>query len=135
MNLLRKRHLLRFSIRTLLVAVTIFCVWLAWQVSIVRERRAVMDAVYSQDSLGAFWPYPEFEYRPDFPDEVGERMAVAMRLSFVRRMMGDVPIDRVECRVRELLKRVEDAFPEAEIWILGEGEPYRRRLVKTPEDD
>src|SRR5690242_12542980 len=32
------RRWLRFSIRTLLVAVTIFCVWLGWQVSIVRER-------------------------------------------------------------------------------------------------
>src|SRR4051812_16595172 len=35
---LPKRRWLTFSVRTLLVAVTIFCVWLAWQVSIVRER-------------------------------------------------------------------------------------------------
>jgi len=32
-----KRRWLSFSIRTLLIAVTIFCVWLGWQVSIVRE--------------------------------------------------------------------------------------------------
>src|SRR5688572_1153388 len=40
-----KRRWLRFSVRTLLVAVTIFCMWLGWQVSIVRERKAVQDLV------------------------------------------------------------------------------------------
>src|SRR4051812_12404225 len=126
MPLLPNRRWLRFSVRTLLIAVTIFCMWLGWQVSIVRERRAVMDAAYAQDSLTAFWPYPEFEPDPDFADKVEEQKADAMRLSFVRRMMGDKPIDRVYCRVPELMKRIDDAFPEAEIWIFGDfREPYR----------
>jgi hypothetical protein len=39
------RRWLRFSIRTLLLAVTIFCVWLGWQVSIVREREKLLQLV------------------------------------------------------------------------------------------
>ena len=34
-----KRRWLRFSVRTLLAAVTIVCLWLGWQVSIVQERK------------------------------------------------------------------------------------------------
>jgi hypothetical protein len=45
MNRNNKRRWLRFSVRTLLVAVAIICVWLGWQVSIVHERRAVRKMV------------------------------------------------------------------------------------------
>ena len=36
-----KRRWLTFSLRTLLLAVMIFCVWLGWQWRIVRERELV----------------------------------------------------------------------------------------------
>jgi len=39
------RRWLRFSVRTLLVAVTIFCVWLGWQVNWVRERRIARQRI------------------------------------------------------------------------------------------
>src|SRR5262245_17735800 len=40
-----KRRWLRFSVRTLLVAITILCVWLGWQVSIVRYRRTAREKI------------------------------------------------------------------------------------------
>src|SRR5215213_2601796 len=43
MRLFPKRRWLRYSIRTLLIAVMVFCVWLGWQVSIVRERRSFVE--------------------------------------------------------------------------------------------
>lgn len=38
-----KRRWLRYSIRLLLAAVTIFGLWFGWQVQIVRERRKLMN--------------------------------------------------------------------------------------------
>src|SRR5205085_538439 len=46
MPLLPNRRWLTFSVRTLLIAVTILCVWLSWQVSIVRERKATIADIY-----------------------------------------------------------------------------------------
>ena len=57
MPVLTKHRWLRYSIRTLLVAVTIFCVWLGWQFRIVRERKAVLDLVQSRRIPSAFSKY------------------------------------------------------------------------------
>jgi hypothetical protein len=46
-----KYRWLRFSVRTLLVAVTICCVWLGWQVSIVHERKALRAMVIERGGL------------------------------------------------------------------------------------
>jgi hypothetical protein len=40
-----KRRWLRFSVRTLLVTVTIFCVWLGWNLSELRQRRSVRQYI------------------------------------------------------------------------------------------
>ena len=37
-----KRRILRFSIRTLLIVLTIFCVWLSWKVERARKQREVV---------------------------------------------------------------------------------------------
>jgi hypothetical protein len=48
MPLLRKRRWLSYSIRTLLIAVTILCVWLGWQWRIVNERRELRSLIESR---------------------------------------------------------------------------------------
>ena len=38
----------RFTLRFLFLAITIFAIWLGWQVSIVRHRKALLDAVVAR---------------------------------------------------------------------------------------
>ena len=101
-----KRRWLRFSIRTLLVAVTIFCVWLGWQVSIVRERKAVSELFEGKAlALAA--------YDPPYAN-------------FVRRMMGDAPLLlNLGCEnlTSDEIQRVKKAFPEL----------VEFQVVQTPE--
>ena len=59
-----KRRWLRYSIRMLLVAVTIVCVWLAWQLHQVRERRALIKRIQA-DGDGGYVSLLEVEEEAD----------------------------------------------------------------------
>ena len=106
MRLFPKRRWLRFSTRTLLVAVTIFCVWLGWQVSIVRERKAVKqlllehgDKLFDAVVLGpgdTRWPATPSRFRGWLGDTVNFRVFA--------HDLSEAEFDRV-CR----------AFPEADV--------------------
>jgi hypothetical protein len=96
-----KRRWLRFSLSTLLIGVTIFCMWLGWQVSIVRERRALGELVDFE--FCECMPYLLTPYDPP-------------NFNFVRRMMGDAPLYTVHCYddiEPALLDRIKRAYPEA----------------------
>jgi hypothetical protein len=112
-----KRRWVRFSIRTLLIGVTIFCVWLGWQAESARERIALIKLVnktggecYAQQ-YGTHWGMTYQYARPsDDPDAP----------SAIRRMLGDNAWENVivpELNFHHLLDRVERAFPEAIISI------------------
>jgi len=99
MPFLLKRRWLRFSVRTLLAAVTIFCVWLGWQMQIVRERKVLRDAI---------------EHRGGWVDLVNQPNAYGGSMWLVykdqispvpsvptwRQWLGDVPIERVVLPLR-----------------------------------
>jgi hypothetical protein len=95
MRLLHERRWLRFSLSSLLIAATLFCVWLGWQASIVRERRAVKELLEGKAfALAA--------YDPPYAN-------------FVRRMMDDVPmLYNLACYnlTSDEIERVKKAFPE-----------------------
>src|SRR4051794_36429725 len=96
-----KRRWLRLSVRTLLIAVTIFCVWLGWQVSIVRERKGLI-ALVSQVG-GATYALEEPWVDPGDP-------------GFIRRILGDKPWLHIALPKKhdpDLLSSVDRAFPEA----------------------
>lgn len=44
----RPRRWLRFSLRTLLILITIFAVWLGWKMHLRREQQRVLDAVHAR---------------------------------------------------------------------------------------
>jgi hypothetical protein len=98
-----KRRWLRFSIRTMLIAVTIFCLWVGWQVSIVRERKSLVGLVSQRQYVTLnFWPDPNVD------------------LSWLRRLLGDqllhatifVPDGSLSDQER---RDIERALPEARI--------------------
>jgi len=118
MPLLPNRRWLRFSIRTLLVAVTIFCVWLGWQVSIVRERKALVPLV--RQTGGAAWAFDEPWMQPaDGPGSFRKLIGDRAWLHIVLPKKHD-PND---------LARVDLAFPEAIVSIQvrpsTDGMPYQ----------
>ena len=41
----RKRRWFRFSLRTMLLATTMLCIWLGWKINAAREQRQAVAAV------------------------------------------------------------------------------------------
>jgi hypothetical protein len=106
-----KRRWRRFSIRTLLVAVTIVCLWLGWQVNTVWQRRGLLDLVSERGGAYLF-------VADSNPFEAADR--APLDLSYMQNKLGDqlvrwieVPDDFPE-RDRQRIRR---AFPEAELRV------------------
>jgi hypothetical protein len=102
----RERRWHTFSIRSLLIAVTVCCVWLGWQMSIVNERKAVKHLLLEHD--GAYPPVhvlgPGDSEWPAVP-------------STVRGWLGDTTHFSVWAYdlTEEEFERVGRAFPEADV--------------------
>jgi hypothetical protein len=104
----RFRPLHSFSLRTLLIVVTLLAIplgWIGYQAKIVRERTALLKKI--EDSHGLSLPFDALYAFPG-PNT----------LNFVRRWSGDEPIGEIvlsdtiqPADVQEIL----DAFPEANI--------------------
>ena len=121
-----RRRWSRFSLRTLLVVVTLFALWLGWELKIVRERKAVLEWVKA--NKGATWfakygtattmkmkPAPKF-HNPKAVD-------VAPRIPFWRSWLGDEAVYCFELPFPEEAgsrERVLRSFPEAQIWEQNE---------------
>ena len=108
-----RRRWFSFSLRTLFVVVTIFCVWLGWQVRIVHERRAVLDEI-----AGAGYVTLEDSHwkRPSYQELI--------RVSSVRRLFGDSSYFSITVPPNtspQLLERLEYAFPESNLYLWESG--------------
>jgi hypothetical protein len=108
-----KRRWLRFSIRTMLIAVTILCIglsWLGWQISVVRERRIVLGLARSLHAV---------------VDQADSRSPTTdIRLSPIRSWLGDVAVFQIQLLEKEGSAEEREtiirSFPEAKIrWIPG----------------
>jgi hypothetical protein len=82
MPLQPKRRWPRFSIRTLLAVVTIFCLWLGWQWRIVQERKAVARQVSGGIGFIKWWE--DVGDSDDFDPSVRP-----VEVPWVRRLLGD----------------------------------------------
>src|SRR5262245_45135019 len=99
---------LRFSLRTLLVLVTLFCVWLAREVRLVQKRKAVLAEIQATNGL--------FSEAADYGKSAS--------LPFWRHWMGDQHMAELclpEKYVLEIgqarVEAVKERFPEASMLV------------------
>jgi hypothetical protein len=122
-----RRPRLRFSLRVLFVAITVFAVWFGWQVVTVRERRALLRKL-TDVSAENYKPFRTYVYGkgqkqsisiegPSIPD-------AAPNISWIRKLLGDrgfqlicLPASMSSDDVSEYRK----AFPESHVTQLPTG--------------
>ena len=120
------RRWFRFSLWALFLVVTVFGIWLGWQVNIVRRRRAMAESIHSRggliyqspsDPCAKNWPEPHASaYRKSV------LITGAAEPEFIppwRRWLGDEPIAYVRLPKQTTqvdLDAIAAVFPNAEIF-------------------
>lgn len=88
----KRRPWFSFSLRSLLVVVTLVCIWLAWEMSIVRQRKQELTALrtsYAAEiTTAADWP------KRQAPGSINATIPPA-RIFFFRRWLGDEAIQEI----------------------------------------
>ena len=111
------RRWLRFSLRTLFVVVTLFCVWLGWSRMVI-ERRQQTLARLEDDGCKIIRCDPFFPFAA-LPAKGGSiRMVRPPALPAVRRWLGDEPIVAIYLvypRTEVDRLKIESQFPEADV--------------------
>ena len=97
------------------VVVTIFGVWLGWNLKIVRERKAIITAIAKPDDAATY--FVTLEGQESGPSRrPSDGQYDHLRVSSSRRLLGDQSYIQISVRSnvdRQLLERAEYAFPEA----------------------
>lgn len=144
----RKKRRLRFSfsLRTMFVVVLLLAIpfgYLAWQIQIVRERKAILAELgqIAGDSVTfRYLPVGSSEsYLYDFQEPTDVSYT---EISRVRQLLGDKPCFGLiipQALSSQLVVRIENAFPESVIRVFGlqygvEGIQFRDSLYK-PESE
>jgi hypothetical protein len=104
----KKRRWFRFSLRTMFLLVTVGCIWLGWQASVVIGRNSVRRRAEQQGAI--FCPWPSIAS----PNPSGHS-----RLSFIRILMGDANIKTILFEFgsdaqAKTYQDCESQFPEAD---------------------
>ena len=110
-----RRRWFRFSLRSLLVVVTVFCVWLGWEMHIVRGRRQALRWV--EQNGGSHFGEEDRSRLSGFYN-VNNVIPPVDSISTIRRWLGDRLIDRIimpKTAVPEDFDRVRKFFPASEI--------------------
>ena len=94
---------LQFGLGTMLVVVTIFALWLGWEVRFIRERQAFLQWIKSQEPTGGFVIRSSWSGAP-------------APIPFWRRWLGDEPENLIELPAGSMPADRDQAkalFPEA----------------------
>lgn len=114
-----KRRWLRFSLRTMFVLVTAVALWLGWELSMVRARRAALVELRNDPAVQVFTA-AEFESPLEPPDG-------AAALSQLRILLGDrsVAVIRFDPGHQQAeVDRAHELFPEADVGTREAGIPF-----------
>jgi hypothetical protein len=105
------RRRLQFSLTSLFILTTLVAIWLAWELSFIRERQA-----WLRDN-------PAFVHRM----EAGEETALPEpHISWWRRCLGDEAVQLIVCPAgwsESERDRVQTMFPEATLGFALDGAP------------
>ena len=107
---------LRFSLRTLLVLVTLFCIWLGWCHSTVRQRDAKRTWIQEKGGVFQEWVVPEnpAQWIATTPKPYVEKYR---QISKVTTWLGDRPVSYINLvhtdATWEERQLVAKMFPEA----------------------
>lgn len=107
------RRWFRFSLRTLFVVVTVFAVWLGWELSFIKERKASIRLI--RDKYGSVYTSSDLADRP---------VTDLVSIPFWRRMLGDEAVQMVRLTPAfsdNDLRNVQRIFPEADSCIIPWG--------------
>ncbi len=94
------RRSFAFSLRTLMILIAAFAVWLGWQLKIVRDRRAMVISIELNNQGWCL-------------------LGLDGKLPLTRRLLGDqcvVAIQLASDYVEHDLNEVQARFPEASVW-------------------
>lgn len=114
---MRTRLRFRFSLRMLLIAVTLFCVWIAPELRTVWERKAVLRELAKV--VVPFATTRRYQSLTSQMQSEPEEGYEHLQISLARRLLGDEPCVEMylpETTPRDLVYRTEQAFPEARLY-------------------
>jgi hypothetical protein len=116
------------------VVVTVFGVWLGWELHIVRERKAILAEIrQASPNKHVIIVLEEMELIPKYVDSRGGEVEEYARVPRIRRFLGDSSIVRISFPRTldpKLIERIENWFPEAEL----DTENASRDSLYKPED-
>ena len=109
----------RFRLRTLFVVITLLCLWLGWQVKIVRDRQTVRQQLAARGAQIRELPPPEV--RQGISYDLDFQYAEAHGPPWYRVLLGDVAVATIYFPkiATEDLQQASRYFPEATVLTNG----------------
>jgi hypothetical protein len=100
----------------MLLAVTVFCVWLGWTLRIVRERQAELRTLRADEDYGVITAEAWEQELSRLPGSA-QGLPKVVRVGWVRQLLGDEAIQQIHYPSHELsdadVRRLKDLFSEA----------------------
>jgi hypothetical protein len=106
---LPRRPGLRFSLRTMFVVVTLFCMWVAWQLNWIRDRHLALKTVHPGG-------YSLKDYRP-----------APWSIRLFERGVPFINVDPEIARDTERVNELKRLFPESRLFTPLDGQPVLDR--------
>jgi hypothetical protein len=118
-----KRRWFRFSLRTLFVLVTVFCVWLGFQFNWIYRRHRALE-----------WMQDQAKYWDDMP--VSQKVWLGTRTPWPIAMLGEEGLEQVcvivddEKTAAEKQVELRRLFPEGDVFVQSPGPGYSGKHSK-----
>jgi hypothetical protein len=123
-----RRRWFSYSLRTMFVVVTVFAIWLGWELSYIRERK---DAIARLGEPECLFIASTGELRNMNP---GNEALIAT-IPIWRRWLGDEPMAQVcldAAQDSSLVEKLVELFPEADLYGMTRSEPPENGVVHPP---
>jgi hypothetical protein len=114
-----RKHRFRYNLRTLMLVVTLLCLWLGWEFNAIQERRAIVEWTVANDGL----VYNGGSHIGFFDGSFSTLTFTPASMPFWRRWMGDVAALEITLPASATARdhrRAQRAFPEARVYMFPE---------------